>query len=148
MINTSRTSLLRNSERYLGFYPAVTQAFLEVSDLRPQFFFSPLVPCTRSVALHMRALAYAPARARRINSIYCSLENKPRNRLGPTAARVDSQDYEGQLTLRITDRSAAGSQDHEFSIKSSIIRPVSVLFRRSTYSREGINVNLGQILKI
>jgi hypothetical protein len=28
---------LRNNERYLAFSPAVTQAFLEVSDLRCQF---------------------------------------------------------------------------------------------------------------
>jgi hypothetical protein len=35
--NTSRTSLVRNNERYLAFYPAVFQAFLEVSDLRTQF---------------------------------------------------------------------------------------------------------------
>jgi hypothetical protein len=154
----------------------------------------------------------------------------PRNRLGPTAVRVDSQDSEGRSTLRIINRSAAmvqeaplkifarrvvsyfyffrtpraraeneanqqcrfkssqwcidplgtdscrgtlpmelpmsngsmrhrepkselddtrdflqgasctiaaGSQDHEFSIKNSIFRPVLVLFRRSTYSREG-----------
>jgi hypothetical protein len=34
---------VRNDERYLAFPPAVSQAFLEVFDLRPQFFFSPLV---------------------------------------------------------------------------------------------------------
>ena len=28
---------MRNNERYLAFHPAVPQAFLEVSDLRPQF---------------------------------------------------------------------------------------------------------------
>ena len=28
---------MRNNERYLAFSPAVTQAFLEVSDLRAQF---------------------------------------------------------------------------------------------------------------
>jgi hypothetical protein len=27
-------SLVQNNERYLAFYPAVTQAFLEISDLR------------------------------------------------------------------------------------------------------------------
>jgi hypothetical protein len=37
LINTSRTSLVRNNERYLAFPPAVPQAFLEVSDLRGQF---------------------------------------------------------------------------------------------------------------
>ena len=73
---------------------------------------------------------------------------RPRNRLGPTAVRVDSQDSGGQSTLRITNRLAAGSQNHEFSIKNSTFRPVSVLFRRSTYSREGTDVNLGQIFKI
>ena len=53
-----------------------------------------------------------------------------------------------QSTLRITNRLAAGSQNHEFSIKNNTFRPVSVLFRRSTYSREGTDVNLGQIFKI
>jgi hypothetical protein len=38
LINTSRTSLVRNNERYLAFSPAVPQAFLEVSDLRGRFF--------------------------------------------------------------------------------------------------------------
>jgi hypothetical protein len=32
------TSLVRNNERYLAFYPAVTQAFLEVSNLRVNYF--------------------------------------------------------------------------------------------------------------
>jgi hypothetical protein len=35
LINTSRTSPVRNNERYLAFSPAVTQAFLEKTDLRP-----------------------------------------------------------------------------------------------------------------
>jgi hypothetical protein len=34
LINTSRTSLVRNNERYSAFPPVVSQAFLEVSDLR------------------------------------------------------------------------------------------------------------------
>jgi hypothetical protein len=38
LINTSRTSLVRNNERYVAFSPAVTQAFLEGSDLRCQFY--------------------------------------------------------------------------------------------------------------
>jgi hypothetical protein len=45
---------VRNNERYLAFYPAVSQAFLEVSDLRCQFFFPPLVHvsyCTGSWVL-------------------------------------------------------------------------------------------------
>jgi hypothetical protein len=29
LVDTSRTSLVRNNERYLAFLPAVTQAFLE-----------------------------------------------------------------------------------------------------------------------
>jgi hypothetical protein len=37
LVNTSRTSLVRNNERYLAFPPAVPRAFLEVSDLRTQF---------------------------------------------------------------------------------------------------------------
>ena len=37
LINTSRTSLVRNNERYLAFSSAVPQAFLEVSDLRYNF---------------------------------------------------------------------------------------------------------------
>ena len=37
LVKTSRTSLVRNNERYLAFYSAVPQAFLEVSDLQPQF---------------------------------------------------------------------------------------------------------------
>jgi hypothetical protein len=36
LINTSRTSLVRNNERYLAFPPAVPQAFLEKTDLRSQ----------------------------------------------------------------------------------------------------------------
>jgi hypothetical protein len=34
---------VRNDERYLAFSPAVSEAFLEVSDLRRQFFLSPSV---------------------------------------------------------------------------------------------------------
>jgi hypothetical protein len=37
LVNTSRTSLVQKNERYLAFPAAVTQAFLEVSDLRSQF---------------------------------------------------------------------------------------------------------------
>jgi hypothetical protein len=37
LVNTSRTSLVRNNERYLAFSLAVTEAFLEVSDLWGQF---------------------------------------------------------------------------------------------------------------
>jgi hypothetical protein len=37
LVNTSRTSLVRSNERYLAFPPAVSQAFLEGSDLRSQF---------------------------------------------------------------------------------------------------------------
>jgi hypothetical protein len=44
LINSSRTSLVRNNERYLAFSPAVSQAFLEVSDPLCQFFCSPSVP--------------------------------------------------------------------------------------------------------
>ena len=69
--------------------------------------------------------------------------------------RVDSQGSGGQSTLRITNRLVqqphAGSQNHEFSIENSTFRPVrlvSVLFRRSTYSREGTDSNLGQFFKI
>jgi hypothetical protein len=42
LINTSRTSLVQNNERYLAFSSAVSQAFLEVSDLRGQFLFEDL----------------------------------------------------------------------------------------------------------
>ena len=63
------------------------------------------------------------------------------------SVRADSQDSGGQSTLRITNRLAAGSHNHKFSIKNSTFRSVSVLFRRSTYSREGTDVNLGQIFK-
>jgi hypothetical protein len=37
LINTSRTNRVRNNERYLASSPAVSQAFLEGSDLRDQF---------------------------------------------------------------------------------------------------------------
>ena len=73
---------------------------------------------------------------------------RPRNQLCPTAVRVDSQNSGGQSTLRITNRLAAGSQNHEFQIKNNTFWLVSVLLRRSTYSREGTDVNLGQIFKI
>jgi hypothetical protein len=36
LVNTSRTSLVRDNERYLAFRPAVPRAFLEISDLRTQ----------------------------------------------------------------------------------------------------------------
>jgi hypothetical protein len=42
---------VRNNERYLAFYPAVPQAFLEVSDLRAQFFlFKDMVNGRRAAA--------------------------------------------------------------------------------------------------
>jgi hypothetical protein len=43
---------------------------------------------------------------------------RPRNRSGPNAVRVDSEDSGGQSTLIITNRWTAGSQNHEFSIKT------------------------------
>ena len=50
---------MRNSERYLAFSPAVPQAFLEVSDLRRQFFLYAFstsmgnVYCVLSIVLKM-----------------------------------------------------------------------------------------------
>jgi hypothetical protein len=43
LINASRTSLVRNNERYLPFPLAVSQGFLEESDLGSQFLVDQLV---------------------------------------------------------------------------------------------------------